>query len=116
MQQEYFKQIEELYKKFKKQAKIKDLKYICQISKSQDDKEIVYAVQFTNIATSIAPVTFLGKTPEEVINKVSDFVKDKDYDFVEIKYHEAQAYHANETAKLHLDMIEKIKQRNSESK
>ena len=34
-----------------------------------------------------------------------------DYDTVEIKYHEAQAYHAQETAKRHLKMIETIQER-----
>ena len=107
----FFEEAEKLYKKFKKKAKIKDLKYVAQLSKTQDDEEPVYAIQFSNIVDTIAPVTFISKTPEETLEKVKAFIETMDYDTVEMKYHESQAYHANETAKRHLKLAEDIKNR-----
>lgn len=111
MKEEFFKKANEFYKKFKRQAKIKDLKYVAQLSQTQDDEEPIFAVQFTNVADQLAPVTFVGKTAEECCEKLEKFMKVADYDFVEMKYHEAQAYHANETAKRHLKIVEDIKAR-----
>ena len=111
MQDNFWSETKRLFKKFKKKAKIKDLKYTAQISESQDDDKPVYAIQFTNVADNLAPVTFIDETPEGVISKVEKFLEKINYDYVEIKYHEAQAYHAQETAKRHLKIIEDIKNR-----
>lgn len=111
MQDNFWSETKNLFEKFKKQCKIKDLKYTAQISESQDDEKPVYALQFTNVGDNLAPVTFIDKTPDGVIAKVQDFLKDLNYDAVEIKYHEAQAYHAQETAKRHLKLIEDIQNR-----
>ena len=116
MQDNFFKETKNLFEKFKKQCKIKDLKYTAQISESQDDDKPMYAVQFTNVGENLAPVTFIDKTPDAIIIKIQEFLKDLNYDIVEIKYHEAQAYHAQETAKRHLKLIEDIQNRiNKES-
>lgn len=111
MQEQFWEETKNLFEKFKKQAKIKDLKYVAQISESQDDERPMYAVQFTNVGDNLAPVTFIDKTPDAVIVKIQNFLNDMDYDAVEIKYHEAQAYHAQETAKRHLKLIEEIQER-----
>lgn len=116
MQDYFWSETRSLYEKFKKKAKIKDLKYTAQISVSQDDDKPVYAVQFTNVADNIAPVTFIDKAPDVVIGKIQTFLKDMNYDYVEVKYHEAQAYHAQETAKRHLKIIEDIQKRIQEEK
>lgn len=108
---EFWSETKKLFKEFKEKAKIKELKYTAQISETQDDEEPVYAVQFTNIANNVAPATFVGKTHDEVISKIKTFLENMNYDFVEIKYHEAQAYHAQETAKRHLKIIEDIQDR-----
>ncbi|MBQ9160954.1 MAG: hypothetical protein IJ122_06500 [Methanobrevibacter sp.] len=107
----FFEEAEKLYKQFKKKAKIKDLKYVAQLSKTQDDEQPVYAIQFSNIVDTIAPVTFIDKSDKEVLEKVKAFLETMDYDTVEMKYHESQAYHANETAKRHLKLAEEIKNR-----
>lgn len=111
MQENFWSESKNLFEEFKKKAKIKDLKYTAQISETQDDEKPVYALQFTNVADNLAPVTFIDKKPDGVINKVQAFLENMDYDAVEIKYHEAQAYHAQETAKRHLKMIETIQER-----
>lgn len=111
MQDNFWSESKNLFEEFKKKAKIKDLKYTAQISETQDDEKPVYALQFTNVADNLAPVTFIDKKPDGVINKVQSFLENMDYDAVEIKYHEAQAYHAQETAKRHLKMIETIQER-----
>ena len=111
MQDNFWSETKRLFKKFKKKAKIKDLKYTAQISESQDDDKPVYAIQFTNVADNLAPVTFIDETPDAVISKVEKFLEKINYDYVEIKYHESQAYHAQETAKRHLKIIEDIKNR-----
>lgn len=111
MQENFFTESKNLFEEFKKKAKIRELKYTAQISETQDDERPMYAVQFTNVANNLAPVTFIDKTPDGVIVKIQDFLKNMDYDAVEIKYHEAQAYHAQETAKHHLKIIEDIQNR-----
>ena len=111
MQENFWSESKNLFEEFKKKAKIKDLKYTAQISETQDDEKPVYALQFTNVADNLAPVTFIDKKPDGVINKAQAFLENMDYDAVEIKYHEAQAYHAQETAKRHLKMIETIQER-----
>ena len=111
MQDNFWSETRNLFEEFKKKAKIKDLKYTAQISETQDDDKPVYAVQFTNVADNLAPVTFIDKTPDAVLGKIENFLKDINYDAVEIKYHEAQAYHAQETAKRHLKIIESIQKR-----
>lgn len=111
MQNNFWSETKSLFEKFKKQAKIRDLKYTAQISESQDDDKPVYAVQFTNVGDQLAPVTFIDKTPDGVISKIQKFLETMDYDAVEVKYHEAQAYHAQETAKRHIMLIEEIKNR-----
>ena len=111
MQENFWSESKNLFEEFKKKAKIKDLKYTAQISETQDDEKPVYALQFTNVADNLAPVTFIDKKPDGVINKAQTFLENMDYDAVEIKYHEAQAYHAQETAKRHLKMIETIQER-----
>ena len=111
MQENFWSESKNLFEEFKKKAKIKDLKYTDQISETQDDEKPVYALQFTNVADNLAPVTFIDKKADGVINKAQSFLENMDYDTVEIKYHEAQAYHAQETAKRHLKMIETIQER-----
>lgn len=111
MQENFWAESKRLFEEFKKKAKIKDLKYTAQISETQDDDKPIYAVQFTNVADNLAPVTFIDKTPDAVLGKIETFLKDINYDAVEIKYHEAQAYHAQETAKRHLKIIESIQKR-----
>lgn len=109
--QEYFDKIKELYLAFKEKAEIRELKYVAQISMSEDDKLPKYAVQFSNISTRLSPATFIGETPEDVLKRVEEFVEKADYDMIEMKYHEAQAYHCIETAKHHEKCIEEIKNR-----
>ena len=111
MQENFWSESKNLFEEFKKKAKIKDLKYTAQISETQDDEKPVYALQFTNVADNLAPVTFIDKKADGVINKAQSFLENMDYDTVEIKYHESQAYHAQETAKRHLKMIETIQER-----
>lgn len=111
MQENFWAESKNLFEEFKKKAKIKDLKYTAQISETQDDEKPVYALQFTNVADNLAPVTFIDKKADGVINKAQAFLENMDYDTVEIKYHEAQAYHAQETAKHHLKLIETIQER-----
>ena len=111
MQENFWAESKRLFEQFKKKAKIKDLKYTAQVSETQDDEKPVYALQFTNVADNLAPVTFIDKKADAVINKAQAFLENMDYDAVEIKYHEAQAYHAQATASHHLKLIETIQER-----
>ena len=85
MQENFWSESKNLFEEFKKKAKIKDLKYTAQISETQDDEKPVYALQFTNVADNLAPVTFIDKKADGVINKAQSFLENMDYDTVEIK-------------------------------
>lgn len=100
---------EKLAIKFKKKLKRNDVEFNIQISLSSTDPgQIYYALQFTSVADGVAPITFIKKSPEELIAAIEAQLENIDTDQVEKTYHESQINHAERTIKFHKERIEEI--------
>jgi hypothetical protein len=60
-------------------------------------------------ANGLAPVTFIAKTPEELIIKIKAATKHIDYDAVEVAYHEAQIEACKRTILGHEERVSVLK-------
>jgi hypothetical protein len=102
-------EVEKLAVKFKKKLKRNDIDFNIQVSLSTTDPgQIYYALQFTSVAEGVAPITFIKKTPEDLITAVQAQLDSIDTAAVEKAYHESQINHAKRTITFHEERIEEI--------
>jgi hypothetical protein len=86
-----------------------DLDYTVQVSISSTDPTVLsYAAQMTAPANGLAPVTFIEKTPEELIKKIREATKHINYDEIEKAYHKAQIEACHRTIQGHQDRITEL--------
>lgn len=106
---------EKLANKFRKKLKRNDVEFNIQISlSSADPGQIYYALQFTSVADGVAPITFIKRSPEELISSLETQLEKIDTDEIEKTYHESQINHAERTITFHKERIEEINKAKNE--
>lgn len=102
---------EKLAMKIKKKARRADIDYSVQVSMSSTDPGVIYyALQLTPLADGLAPMTFIKKTPEDLITAIEAQIDNLDEAYIEKAYHEAQITHAERTIKFHQERIVQIQE------
>lgn len=102
---------EKLAMKIKKKARRADVDYSVQVSMSSTDPGVIYyALQLTPLADGLAPMTFIKKTPEDLITAIEAQIDNLDEAYIEKAYHEAQITHAERTIKFHQERIVQIQE------
>lgn len=87
----------------------KDLEYLVQVSINSTDPTVVrYAVQMTPPAEGLAPITFIGNTVAELVERIEAATKGIDLTEVEKAYHEAQVVACERTIAHHKERLEKL--------
>lgn len=108
---------EKLALKIKKAAHRADLDYSIQVSMSSADPGVIYyALQLTPLADGLAPMTFIKKTPEDLITAIEAQLENLDEAYIEKAYHEAQVTHAERTIKFHQERIAQIQEQENAPK
>lgn len=96
-------------KLIKKLPKRPDVDYTVQTSiNSTRPKTVDWAVQITPPAQGLAPITLIGKTPESLIERLTEYAKYIDYDEVEVAWHKAQVDAAKRTIDFHEERVQRI--------
>ena len=86
-----------------------DLDYTIQASiSSTDETTVTYAAQLTAPANGLAPVTFIEKSPEELVKKIREATKHIDYDKIEVAYHRSQIEACFRTIRGHEERISEL--------
>lgn len=104
----FFNEVDKQFRKIQKKVKNVNLHYSAQISRSDDNENIYYAVQITGFSDVLHPVTFLDKDRDIVLESLKAFTKELTYDTVEKNYHEAQIIACKETIAYHKEQIKKM--------
>lgn len=108
-------EVEKLAIRLKKKAKRNDLDFSVQVSLSTADPgQIYYALQLTPVADGVAPMTFIKKSPEELIEAIKAQLDNIDEVAIEKAYHEAQIAHAKRTITFHEERIDEITTKDEE--
>ena len=88
-----------------------DLDYTVQSSVSSTDPTVIrYALQITAPANGLAPITFIGDTADELLEKIKVAVKKINYKAVEIAYHKAQIEACKRTILGHEERIKEVEE------
>lgn len=111
------KNIEKAIVRLRNKIKRVDLDYTVQVSiSSVDPTVIMYAAQTTSPAKGLAPITFIEKSPEVLVQKIKAFTKNTDYDAVEEAYHKAQIEACKRTIMGHEERLAEMEDEKSKPK
>ncbi len=101
--------IEKYVVKLKKKLNRTDLDYTVQTSiNSTDPKQTNWAVQITPPAIGLAPITYIAKSPDELVAQLKVSIENIDYTAVEIAWHNAQIEACNRTIEFHTERIQRL--------
>lgn len=102
-------EVEKLAIKLKKKVKRNDLEFTIQVSLSTvDPGQIYYSLRFTSMVDGVAPMTFIKKSPEDLVEALKAQLDNLDEEAVERAYHAAQIEHASRTITFHEERLEEM--------